>query len=66
MIDLNHLFNVFEDDGERFRDFFLEKMQCSSRSLAFWRCRRRNHIEARSVVKAKITSKCRESKSNSI
>ena len=29
MIDLHHLFNVFKHDGERFRHFFLEKMQCT-------------------------------------
>ena len=39
----------------------------SSRSLAFfWRCRRRNRIKIRSIVRAKLTSKCHESKSNSI
>ena len=55
-------------DGERFRYFLLEKMQGSSRSLAFRRCRRRNHIKIPSIEGAKLTSKwCRESKkSNSI
>ena len=57
MVDLHHLFNVdvFEHDGESFRHFLLEKMRYSSRSLAFRRCRRRNHIKAPSVVKAKLT-----------
>ena len=38
---------------------------CSSRSLTFRRCIRRNHIKLPNVERAKITSKCREkSKSN--
>ena len=41
-------------------------MQWSSRSLASRRCRRRNNVKLPSVVRAKLTSKCHESKSNSV